>query len=334
MTAAEARKNVFVWAIAVLTVALGLSLVPTPYYIVAPGSAVDLSTRLVVEGRAPPRRRLYLTDVSVARASVLLLPAALFPGVRLVKRDAIVPAGESARGYDRLMVDAMGESQNEAAIVAERAAGYSVPEPPRHLIVHGFLPTSRAVSALVAGDEIERVGGVPVTALGDIGIALRGVRAGTPVTVALVRGGRAATARVVTIAGPHGARLGILVRSDSEKPVLPVPVHYAIGDIGGSSGGLMFALEIYAGLRPSGATESVAGTGTISSDGRVGPIEGAPQKLIAARRAGVTTFLVPRENYAEIAGTAGMRIVPVGTFREALAAIAPRQPRGDGETLR
>jgi PDZ domain-containing protein len=322
VTAAAARKNVFVWTIAVLTVALGLSLVPTPYYIVAPGSAVDLSTRLVVEGRPPPRRRLYLTDVSVARASVLLLPAALLPGVRLVRRDAIVPAGESARGYDRLMVDAMGESQNEAAIVAERAAGYLVVEPPHHLVVHGFLPTSRAEPALAAGDEIERVGRVRVSALGDIGVALGGARAGTSVTVAFVRDGRPRTARVVTIPGPHGARLGILVREDSEKPLLPVPVRYAIGDIGGSSGGLMFALEIYAGLRPSAATDAVAGTGTISSDGRVGPIEGAPQKLIAARRAGVTTFLVPRENYAEIAGTAGVRIIPVGTFRDALAAIA------------
>jgi PDZ domain-containing protein len=127
--------------------------------------------------------------------------------------------------------------------------------------------------------------------------------------------------RIVTIPGPHGARLGVLVARRTSRAALPVPVRYAIGDIAGSSGGLMFALEIYESLRPGRARDPVAGTGTLTTDGRIGPIEGVRQKLIAAERAGAQTFLVPRQNYPELAHDdhPKIRIIPVATFAEALA---------------
>ncbi|MBD5634487.1 MAG: PDZ domain-containing protein, partial [Candidatus Eremiobacteraeota bacterium] len=275
-----------------MLVALVLSFVPTPYYVVAPGRAVDQSTRVAVEGHAAPRRRFYLTDVTVARASVPLLLAGLWPGVRIVRRDTLVPQGESARAYDLSMVDAMNESQAAAAIAAERAAGYAVPEPAASTFVRGFLGASPAAGALEPGDAIVRVGPVPIRRLADLRFALRGVRAGSSVTVGYVRAGRLDRVRLATIAGPAGARLGIFLRTRTAKPDLPVAVRYEVSDIAGSSGGLMFALEIYASLHPAAARDPIAGTGTIGSDGRVGPIEGVEQKLIAARRAGARTFLV------------------------------------------
>jgi PDZ domain-containing protein len=317
----DRRQRLFTRGIAALVVALGLALVPTPYYLIAPGKAVDLATRVSVEGRPPPLRRFYLTDVTVARASVLLLAARLWPGVRIVRRDALVPPGESARGYDRAMVDAMGESQIAAAIVAERAAGYRVPEPARQVVAVDFLPASRADGILAVGDGLTRVNGAAIRNLGDIAGALRGVAPGTSVAVSFVRGGRAMATRIVTIPGPHGARLGVLVARRTSRAALPVPVRYAIGDIAGSSGGLMFALEIYESLRPGRARDPVAGTGTLTTDGRIGPIEGVRQKLIAAERAGAQTFLVPRQNYPELAHDdhPKIRIIPVATFAEALA---------------
>ncbi len=319
----DRRGRFFARGIATLVVALGLSFVPTPYYLIAPGKAVELATRVSVEGRPPPLRRFYLTDVTVARASVLLLAACVWPGVRIVRRDVLVPAGESARGYDRAMVDAMGESQIAAAIVAERAAGYRVPEPPRQVVAVDFLPASRADGILAAGDALTRVNGVAIRDVGDVAGALRGVAPGTPVAVSIVRAGRAIARRVVTIPGLHGARLGVLLARRTSRPALPVPVQYAMGDIAGSSAGLMFALEIYTSLRPGAARDPIAGTGTLTTDGRVGPIEGARQKLIAAERAGAATFLIPRENYPELThdDNSKIRVIPVTTFADALAAI-------------
>ncbi|MBV9269573.1 MAG: ATP-dependent protease LonB, partial [Candidatus Eremiobacteraeota bacterium] len=73
--------------------------------------------------------------------------------------------------------------------------------------------------------------------------------------------------------------------------------------------------------------ERIAGTGTISYDGTVGPIEGARQKVIAAKYAGATLFLVPTDNYSEVRDMPGIRIVPVSNFNHALASICIEKKR-------
>jgi PDZ domain-containing protein len=255
------------------------------------------------------------------RASALLLGAALWPGVRLVHRSVLVPPGESPAGYDRILVQAMQDSQHVAAFVAERAAGLRVPMPPERIVVADILSDSPALGLLRVGDRLLRVNGAAVEALRDVANA---AGSGPPglARVELERDGRTLTLDVPTMRTTHGVRLGILVRARGAAPALPVPVHFAVDDISGSSGGLMFALDIYASLRPARAQlPAVAGTGTLAPDGHVGPVEGTRQKLIAARSAGASLFFVPRENYAEVASENGLRIVPVSTFAEALRAL-------------
>jgi PDZ domain-containing protein len=311
---------VFVWGIFLLAAVAALSVVPTPYYIIAPGSAVDLATHVAIAGRPAPQRRFYLTDVTVTRASVLLLAAALSPEVRLVPRDELVPPGEPARVYDRVLVDAMLDSQHVAAYVAERAAGWSVPLPADRVFVADVPAGSHALGILHPEDRLVRVNGAPVRALQDVANATDALAPGIA-RVTVERAGRTLDVFVPTMRTAHGVRLGILARERGTPPRLPVPVRFTVGDITGSSAGLMFALDIYATLRPLRAGPPIAGTGTIAPDGRVGPIEGTVQKLIAARRAGATIFLVPRQNYKEIANQGGLRIVPVSNFSEALAAL-------------
>ena len=128
---------------------------------------------------------------------------------------------------------------------------------------------------------------------------------------------------IPVVAFERQPRLGIRTQMVPQPATLAVPVTYGIGEIGGPSGGLMFALEIYRTLRPGAPSpeRKIAGTGTIAFDGTVGPIEGTRQKLIAAKRAGASVFLVPRENYAEIKDEKGVRVVPVDTFADALRAL-------------
>jgi PDZ domain-containing protein len=304
-------------------VAAVLAVVPTPFYLIAPGSAVDLRTRIAIEGHAPPRQAFFLTDVIVRKASVLLLASALVPGVRVVRDDQIVPTGVAPDDYDARLVDAMRESQDVAAVVAERAAGYRVASPPAHLDIVSVLSISKAGSRLRSGDELLALDGRAVRALGDVAGSVGAHRAGEMVSVDLVRGGRRVRARVPAIATPKGARLGIVVEARYARPDLPVPVRFRMSDVSGSSGGLMFALDIYRTLRGGSATAAgIAGTGTLAYDGRVGPIEGTAQKLIAAKRAGARVFLVPRENYRDVAEERDVRVVPVATFGQALRSLA------------
>jgi PDZ domain-containing protein len=317
------RRSAFALALTAAVLAGSLAVTPTPFWLIGPGNAVDLSTRVAVEGYAPPRDRYYLTDVTVTRASLLLLAEGLVPGVRVVREDALVPGGESPLLYDRLLVDAMRESQQVAAVVAERAAGFHLGDPPTRTVVAGILPSSLARGVLAVGDVLLAVSGRPVAKPHDVGRVLSRSSAGRFVSVELERAGRRLAVRVKTIRTPKGVRLGLILETRSLQADLPVAVHFALGNVEGSSGGLMLALQIYAQLRPARdrRPRAIAGTGTLAYDGSVGRIEGAAQKLIAAQRAGAGIFLIPKANYGDVAAARDIRIVPVGSFREALAAL-------------
>ena len=66
-----------------------------------------------------------------------------------------------------------------------------------------------------------------------------------------------------------------------------------------------------------------AGTGTISSDGHVGPVGGVRQKVIAAQNAGARYILVPQQNYpdAVAAGRDGVEIMAISSIGEAVEAV-------------
>jgi PDZ domain-containing protein len=241
--------------------------------------------------------------------------------VQLIADDKLVPHGLTPRDYDRMMVGAMTESQTIAAIVAERAAGYAVPTPAQHTYIAAFSPASRARGTLREDDDLIRVAGVAIHRPSDVARALRGVLPGRAIAVAIVRDGEPKLARVATIGIAGMPRLGVAIATRTELPNLPVPVRFSLGNIAGSSGGLMFALEIYAALRDPAPGDAVAGTGTLAADGSVGPIEGVAQKIVAARRAGCRIFLVPREDASAVAATSGIRTIAVSSFSDAVRAL-------------
>jgi Lon-like protease len=301
-----------------------LAFTPTPYWIVAPGSAVDLSQAVAVDGHSPGTDRFLLTDVTVQRATALTLAAGLLPDVRLVREDALVPRGVPLHVYDRALSDAMDESQDVAAVVAERAAGLRVADPPQRFFVGAVLASAPSALVLQQGDEVLSLCGRPVSTSSQIADLLAPLPSGASVPITVRRGGQVLGLRVKTTRIAGATKLGIAIETRTSHPDLPVPVRFSVDNITGSSGGLMFALQIYAALRGDRRHVgiSIAGTGTIAPDGSVGPIEGTQQKLVAAKRAGARIFLVPRENAAEISADPDVRVVPVGTFRDALRALS------------
>ncbi len=68
---------------------------------------------------------------------------------------------------------------------------------------------------------------------------------------------------------------------------------------------------------------TIAGTGEIEADGTVDPIGGIQQKLVGARRAGATTFLVPAANCSEASAAvpSGLRLVKVTSLAQAVGAL-------------
>ncbi len=115
-----------------------------------------------------------------------------------------------------------------------------------------------------------------------------------------------------------------------------VKVDLSLADIGGPSAGLLFSLGIVNKLDGNGSGgdltggRTIAGTGTITSDGDVGPVGGVPLKTQAARRDGATVFLVPKDecSQAEAEKPAGLRLVPVTTLKDAVRALDALETKG------
>jgi PDZ domain-containing protein len=132
---------------------------------------------------------------------------------------------------------------------------------------------------------------------------------------------------VRTIASPADetrAIIGILVDQEA-KIDLPIDVDIDLGEVGGPSAGLPFALEIARKLgRDVTHGCRIAATGALALDGTVLPIGGIEQKTIGARRAGVDFFLVPVGENAEGAqeNAGDLHVIPVESFQQALRRLA------------
>jgi PDZ domain-containing protein len=101
-------------------------------------------------------------------------------------------------------------------------------------------------------------------------------------------------------------------------------ITFDVKKTGGPSGGMIFAIGVIELLTEKDLLQGrhVAGTGTISSDGKVGPIGGINQKILAAHRAGATLFIAPAGNKADISRVpAGIKVVTVATLAQAMANL-------------
>ena len=101
-------------------------------------------------------------------------------------------------------------------------------------------------------------------------------------------------------------------------------ITFDVKKTGGPSGGMIFAIGVIELLTQKDLLQGrhIAGTGTITTDGKVGPIGGINEKILAAHKAGATLFLAPAGNSGDIAHIPpGIKVVTVATLAEAIAAL-------------
>ena len=114
---------------------------------------------------------------------------------------------------------------------------------------------------------------------------------------------------------------------------MPFTIDFNLANIGGPSAGLMFSLAVVDKLTTGDLNggKFIAGTGTITGDGEVGSIGGITHKMLAAKDAGATAFLVPADNCAE-AKTAhddDLQLIKVDTLRTAIDALKTYSAGGE-----
>jgi ATP-dependent Lon protease len=126
----------------------------------------------------------------------------------------------------------------------------------------------------------------------------------------------------------HGAELELPVGDLKERGVhLHVPAGAVPKD--GPSAGVTMTTALASLLSGRRVRADVAMTGEVSLTGRVLPIGGVKQKLLAAHRAGVSTVVIPKRNEPDLDDVpaevlAALDVHPVGDVRQVLAlALEP-----------
>ena len=99
----------------------------------------------------------------------------------------------------------------------------------------------------------------------------------------------------------------------------------------GPSAGIAMATSIVSILTGIAVRRDIAMTGEITLRGRVLPIGGLKEKLLAALRAGITTVFIPRDNEKDLADIPdnvkkSIKIIPVGHVDEVIAQALVRKP--------
>jgi Lon-like protease len=321
--------------VVLLVVAAFLFVAPSDRYIFLPDEARPLNPRVQVEGEKadPDGGGIHYVAVDVRKASLLekMFPS-LYEGATLAPVGAVLAPGEDEEEHRRCELAAMRRSQEYATAVALRSLNYRTPTRRLGVAVEGTFPGYPAAGELRACDWVRAVDGKPVRTSADLTGILRGKEPGDRVRVRIERDGKEQTVVLRTAADPRRpgrAFIGISVAEVFDVVRLPVDVDIDLGQVGGPSAGLAFALDLVEELgEPVDRGHRIAATGEIFLDGSVAKVGGIKQKTIGARRSGMDVFLVPGENAAEARRHAdGLRIIAVDSFQQALQKLATLPPK-------
>jgi ATP-dependent Lon protease len=99
----------------------------------------------------------------------------------------------------------------------------------------------------------------------------------------------------------------------------------------GPSAGIAMATSIVSAITNIPIRKDIAMTGEITLRGRVLPIGGLKEKLLAALRAGITTVVIPKDNEKDLADIPanvkkGLTIIPVSHVDEVISLALVRKP--------
>jgi PDZ domain-containing protein len=309
-------------------------LFPVPYVILTPGPTLNTIGKdssgqplIAVTGHAtyPTSGHLNLVTISYQGGPgsnlnlFQALRAWLAPSEAVVPQSELFPPGQTAQETQTQDTEQMASSQELATAAALTQLHIKYRTEVEVVSTVAGYPASKS---LKAGDVIEAVDGKPVTGETSLSSMITAHPVGSSLQLEVLRAGKTLTIPVASKTSGGTAVIGVKVQ---EQYKFPFNVRITVGDIGGPSAGMMFALGIIDMLTPLNLTggKFVAGTGEITAAGQVQPIGGIQQKMVGARNAGATVFLAPAGNCSDTTGAvpAGLRVVKVSTLSQAVSDL-------------
>ena len=333
--------TLLVAGIAVVAAALAAALLPVPYVILSPGPTLNTLGQttsgkdlIQITGRPVNATSGNLNMVTVDYQGGPGNEINIFTALRawLQPHDAVVPqqeifgTGQSAQQVQQQDVVQMTNSQETAT-----AAALTVLHIPFQTFVEvaATEPGMPAARVLKAGDIITAVDGEPVN-VNTVGTQIRSHPVGSELRLTVRRNGKTQELTVKSVKAPGSGgkqepQIGVEITPQYK---FPFEVKFNVGNIGGPSAGMMFALGIIDKLGHVNLTGGrfIAGTGELDSpnpSAAVAPIGGIQQKMAGARAEGATVFLSPAANCpdARSALPAGMKLIKASTLSGAVSAL-------------
>lgn len=309
-------------------------LVPVPYVILTPGPTLNTLGKdsagkplISITGHPtyPAAGHLNMVTISYQGGPggdlnvFQALRAWVSPSDAVVPEGELFPPGQTEQQTQQQDTQQMASSQELATAAALTELHIKYQTLVKVVSTVAGYPASKS---LKAGDIIETVNGKPVTSASSLSSMITAYPAGSTLQLEVLRAGKTLTVPVQSKLSAGKPVIGVQVQ---EQYKFPFKVQISVGNIGGPSAGMMFALGIVDMLTPTNLTggKFVAGTGEITASGQVGPIGGIQQKMVGARNAGATIFLAPAGNCSDTTGAvpAGLRVVKVSTLSQAVSDL-------------
>jgi len=336
----------------VLAVILVASVVRVQRWETAPGSALAVAPRIsftagtgeLPERHPAPGGIMFVTALTGQLSALDAVLGWIDPHVQVQTFEerfgTLTPSQVRRLGYQSMV-----GSKEIAEYVAMRRLGYEAELVEGDVVVEqvvceGTLPTVAACTVLDIGETIIALDGVPVPTLTVLSAQMANRKVGDSVELSVIpyskdavdKDPAAAEKRTLTLMedpDTPGRPIIGFIPADTRTVSLPFRAEISTAGIGGPSAGLAFTLALLDELTPGNlmGRGRVAATGTMSADETVGAIGALEQKAVAVRESGATLFLVPAtQTEAELAAArraagSGVRIVPVATLADALAAL-------------
>jgi PDZ domain-containing protein len=306
---------------------------PVPYVALTPGPTLNTLGSLAgkpliqIKGHRtyPTKGNLNMVTVSFMGGPGThfnifgALRAWLSPDDAVVPQQEIFTPGQSTQQVAKEDTEEMASSQETAtaAALCQLKINFSTVD-----TIEATVKGMPAAGVLRPGDVITAVDGKPVTCTADAGTLVRQRKPGAPVQLTILRHGKTVPVRLTTANAQGVPEIGVQIL---ESFVFPFNVSISVGNIGGPSAGMMFALGIIDKITAANLTGGrfIAGTGEIEANGTVDPIGGIQQKMVGARSAGATIFLTPAANCPDTAGAvpAGLHLIKVSSLAGAIADL-------------
>lgn len=307
-----------------------LAVVTVPFVSLGPGPTFDtlgqIDGKQVVDIEGTPTHPTsgHLNMTTVSQRDDLTLGEALTLWLsgreQLVPRDLVYPPGKSRDEVDQANNADFKQSEDSAEYAALGYLKYA-----KAVTVASVNDPGPSAGKLHVGDAVTAVNGTPVRTVDQFTSLLKNTKPGAIAVIDFRRKNAPTGSARVTLGTNPDRAFGFLGVAVMDAPWAPFVIDFNLANVGGPSAGLMFSLAVIDKLTSGNLAGSkfVAGTGTIKLDGAVGAIGGITHKMVAAREAGATVFLVPARNCDEASSDipTGLQLVKVDTLGHAVDAL-------------